>query len=80
MITTSGLCVFGDAALIHLADVIHRTTGTDMRITWPDRPVIVSIPWPSADADALMLVADMETCLAAAYFDPALVRNLAART
>jgi hypothetical protein len=34
-----------------------------------ERPVIVSVPLPWADPETMALVADMETCLAAAYFE-----------
>jgi hypothetical protein len=32
-------------------------------------PVIFSLPWPTEDRESMELVADMETCLAAAFFE-----------
>ena len=34
-----------------------------------DRPAILSVPWPSEDHESVELVAEMETCLAGAFFE-----------
>ena len=34
-----------------------------------ERPVILSVPWPSEDHESVELVAEMETCLAGAFFE-----------
>jgi hypothetical protein len=38
------------------------------RVVIPERPALVTLVWPSPAIDDLQIAADMETCLAAAYF------------
>lgn len=76
MLTTSALASAEESSVF--AELSKLTSTRRSKSLQIERPAIVSIPWPAQNRDAMMLVADMETCLAAAFFDRELVRSILA--
>jgi hypothetical protein len=68
MLTTSALAHDASSPVFAELAKILATTSVTMPETHFECPAIVSLVWPVEDRDNMMLVADMETCLAAAYF------------
>lgn len=70
LLTTSALTAGKDRGVLdELAGMAGRIFRQPVpRIEIDDRPLLVSLVWPFGRREDLALVADMETCLAAAFF------------